>query len=355
MGITLQWDAELPRTPEGYYQIRGGIEYAIEKSLAVCPYADLIWMETKTANLAYAKRFADAIHAVYPKQMLAYNLSPSFNWDTTGMTEDEMRAFPAELGKIGYVFNFITYGGHQVDGLASEEFSTALREDGMLALARMQRKFRLLDSPYRTPQSLAGGPRVDGALMATTGRTATTRAMGKGSTQVQHLVQTEVPPALLEGWLKEWTEYYTNAQPLEASLRPHTAGSDLLQLDVKDDAGAIVASVVFASMQDRRGRNFLSFRDQITFIKEYRRKRLMMLIHLFLIHRYKAQAIHYVSPNENNNAEASRLLELGLFSDVKTEIGHIIVAQVNEDYLNDILANPDERIAQLIHKETAET
>ena len=133
--------------------------------------------------------------------MLAYNLSPSFNWDTTGMNDEQMRRFPEELGKLGFVFNFITYGGHQIDGLAAEEFATALRQDGMLALARLQRKFRLLESPYRTPQTLVGGPRADAALMSISGRTSTTKAMGKGSTQHQHLVQTEVPPKLLEEWL----------------------------------------------------------------------------------------------------------------------------------------------------------
>ncbi|NIT12704.1 MAG: isocitrate lyase, partial [Candidatus Dadabacteria bacterium] len=111
-----------------------------------------------------AKEFADAIHAVYPDQMLAYNLSPSFNWDTTGMTEEEMRDFPKEIGKLGFVFNFITYGGHQIDGLAAEEFSRALLEDGALALARLQRKLRLIESPYRTPQSYVGGPRMDAML-----------------------------------------------------------------------------------------------------------------------------------------------------------------------------------------------
>ena len=92
-------------------------------------------------------------------------------------------SFPEELGKLGFVFNFITYGGHQIDGLAAEEFVRALRDDGMLALARLQRKFRLLESPYRTPQSLVGGDRLDAALMAASGRTAATKAMGKESTQ----------------------------------------------------------------------------------------------------------------------------------------------------------------------------
>ncbi|MGB9250281.1 MAG: isocitrate lyase family protein, partial [Mycobacterium sp.] len=151
LGLTVAWDCEPAKTPEGYYQIRGGIPYAIAKSLAAAPFADILWMETKTADLVDAREFAEAIHAEFPDQMLAYNLSPSFNWDTTGMTDDEMRAFPEELGKMGFVFNFITYGGHQIDGVAAEEFATSLRQEGMLALARLQRKMRLVESPYRTP------------------------------------------------------------------------------------------------------------------------------------------------------------------------------------------------------------
>ena len=203
MGVEVVWDCELPKTPEGFYQLQSGIDYAIARSLAAAPFADMLWMETKTADLEDARKFAHAIHAEYPDKMLAYNLSPSFNWDTTGMSDEEMRRFPEELGKLGFVFNFITYGGHQIDGLAAEEFATALKQDGMLALARLQRKFRLLESPYRTPQTLVGGPRLDGALMASSGRTAATKAMGKGSTQFQHLVQTEVPTKLLEEWLAD--------------------------------------------------------------------------------------------------------------------------------------------------------
>ena len=143
----------------------------------------------------------------FPNKMLAYNLSPSFNWDTTGMSDDEMRRFPEELGKIGFVFNFITYGGHQIDGLAARSSPLRLKQDGMLALARLQRKFRLVESPYSTPQTLVGGPRADAALMASSGRTATTKAMGKGSTQYQHLIQTEVPKKLLEEWLALWSAH----------------------------------------------------------------------------------------------------------------------------------------------------
>ena len=264
LDIQVAWDPELPKTPEGYYQVQGGIDYAIAKSLAAAPFADLLWMETKTANLDDARRFAQAIHAEYPDKMLAYNLSPSFNWDTTGLSDDEMRRFPEELGKLGFVFNFITYGGHQIDGLAAEEFTTALRDDGMLALARLQRKFRLLESPYSTPQSLVGGDRLDAALMAASGRTAATKAMGKGSTQHQHLVQTEVPTRLLEEWLARMVEPLGSAgdDPRRAAaahvrFRPPGASSRRrLRRPARD--------VIFASMLDRHGLSILSIRDQNT-------------------------------------------------------------------------------------------
>jgi|GEM_PF-84738 len=350
MGIDASWDCELSRTPEGYYQVKGGIEYAIAKSLAVAPYADLIWMETKTANLEEAREFAEAIHAKYPDKMLAYNLSPSFNWDTTGMTEEEMQLFPKEIGKLGYVFDFITYGGHQIDGLASEEFATALQQDGMLALARLQRKFRLLDSPYRTPQSLVGGPRLDSALSASSGRTATTKAMGKGSTQVQHMVETEVPPRLLEQWLELWTKHYGIPGPLHVRLRPSRAGSELLELSVVDTDEKKMADVIFSTLRDRMGKTMLSVRDQNTYDTEYRKKRLMALIHLFLIHRYKGISVHYVSPTEDNQMQTKGMKALGIYDEVNTEVGHIIVAKVNTKRIEGLLNPNNKELKDLIAK-----
>jgi isocitrate lyase len=328
MGLRVAWDPDRAGTPEGYYQIQGGVPYAIAKSLAVAPYADILWMETKTADLAEAREFAEAIHAVYPDKMLAYNLSPSFNWDTTGMTDDEMRRFPDELGQLGFVFNFITYGGHQIDGLAAEEFTTALRDDGMLALARLQRKFRLLESPYRTPQTLVGGPRADAALMAASGQTATTKATGEGSTQVQHLVQTEVPPKVLAGWLTRWAEHHGVPAALSVSLRPHTAGSDVLELSVVDASEEKLANIVFDTIQDRRGRSILSVRDQNT-TPALRRKRLMTLLQLFLIHRYEAVSVHYLTPSDDNRRQSESMLKLGIFEAINDEVGEIIVADVN--------------------------
>src|SRR6266545_4608193 len=351
MGVNIVWDCEHAKTPDGYYQLKPGLDYAIAKSLAAVPFTDLLWMETATADLEEARKFAEAIHAEFPDKMLAYNLSPSFNWDTTGMTDEAMKRFPDELGKLGFVFTFVTYGGHQIDGVAAEEFATALKQDGMLALARLQRKIRLIESPYRTPQTLVGGPRLDAALMASSGRTATTKAMGHGSTQHQHLVQTEVPTRLLEDWLKIWTE--TNKLPgaLRVELRPMTAGADLLELRILNGVKEKVANVVFADIQDRRGHKILSVRDQNTFDPTLRNRRLMTLAHLFLIHRYKAGSLHYVTPTDDNQRQTQKMKALAIFNDVHTEIGQIIVAAVNAPRIAELIAADGEALRNLIQKE----
>jgi isocitrate lyase len=353
LGAAVGWDCELAKTPEGYYQVRGGIPYAIAKSLAAAPFADILWMETKTADLADAREFAEAIHAQFPDQMLAYNLSPSFNWDTTGMTDEEMRAFPEELGKMGFVFNFITYGGHQVDGVASEEFATALQQDGMLALARLQRKMRLVESPYRTPQTLVGGPRSDAALAASSGRTATTKSMGKGSTQHQHLVQTEVPKKLLEEWLSIWSEHYQLGEKLRVQLRPTRPGSDVLELGIHAEGGEEekLANVIVDPIKDRHGRSILTVRDQNTYAEKLRQKRLMTLIHLWLIHRFKADAVYYVTPTEDNIYQTEKMKSHGIFRDVYQEVGEIIVADVNHPRIEELLAPDHEALMRMIRKE----
>lgn len=342
-----RWDPRLAQTPEGYYQVRGGIDYAVAKSLAVAPFCDILWMETKTADLADAEAFARAVHAVHPDKMLAYNLSPSFSWDTTGMTEAEMRDFPAELGRMGYVFNFITYGGHQIDGMASEEFAAALAEEGMLALAKLQRRFRLVDSPYKTPQTLVGGPRLDAALMASSGRTATTRAMGKGSTQFQHLVPTEAPTTTLEGWLARWADHHRIASEFRVRLLPYTAGSEILELSAQAD-GETASSLVFAVLKDRRGRAILSVRDQNT-APAVRRKRLTVLLHLFLVLRYKVDSVHYLTPTEDNRRQTASMRQMGIFRAVSEEVGEIIVADINAETVAELLSD-DGALRRLVER-----
>lgn len=347
------WDCERAKTPEGYYQLRGGIPYAIAKSLAAAPFADILWMETKTADLADAKQFADAIHAVYPDKMLAYNLSPSFNWDTTGMSDDEMRRFPEEIGKMGFVFNFMTYGGHQIDGVAAEEFAGALKQDGMLSLARLQRKMRLVESPYRTPQTLVGGPRSDAALAASSGRTATTKAMGEGSTQHQHLVQTEVPKKLLEEWLAMWSEHYELGEKLRVQFRPLRPGGEVLELGIYGggEGDQKLANVLVDPIKDRNGRSILTVRDQNTFAEQLRQKRLMTLIHLWLIHRFKADALYYIKPTEDNIYQTEKMKSHGIFRDVNKDVGEVIVAEVNQPRIEELLETDNGALMRLIRKE----
>ncbi len=354
LGADAGWDCERVKTPEGYYQLRGGIPYAIAKSLAAAPFADILWMETKTADLEDARQFADAIHAVYPDMMLAYNLSPSFNWDTTGMSDDEMRRFPEEIGKMGFVFNFMTYGGHQIDGVAAEEFAGALKQDGMLSLARLQRKMRLVESPYRTPQTLVGGPRSDAALAASSGRTATTKAMGEGSTQSQHLVQTEVPKKLLEEWLALWSEHYQLGEKLRVQFRPLRPGGEVLELGIyseHDGGEEKLANVLVDPIKDRNGRSILTVRDQNTFAEKLRKKRLMTLVHLWLIHRFKADAVYYVTPTEDNVYQTEKMKSHGIFRDVHEDVGEIVVADVNQPRIEELLAPDRAALMRLIRKE----
>jgi isocitrate lyase len=220
----------------------------------------------------------------------------------------------------------------------------------MLSLARLQRKFRLLESPYRTPQTLVGGPRGDAALMASSGGTAATKAMGKGSTQHQHLVQTEVPSRLLEEWLGLWARHHQLAAAPRVLLRPHTAGSELLELALVGGDERKVANVIFTIIVDRRGRNILSVRDQNTFDPALRQKRLMTLVHLFLVHRYRIASVHYVTPTDDNVYQAQKMKSHGLYGEVHDEVGQIIVATVDAEGVKALLAADRKRLEALIER-----
>jgi len=176
-------------------------------------------------------------------------------------------------------------------------------------------------------------------------------AMGRGSTQHQHLVQTEVPKKLLEEWLVMWTRHYELPGALHVQLRPHGAGSELLELGVYGKGEEKLANVVFAPIHDRRGRSILSVRDQNTFAESLRRKRLMTLIHLFLVYRFKADLVHYVTPTDDNQYQAAKMRSHGIFRQVNTEVGQIIVADVNHERISELLTTDQEALRRLIRKE----
>ena len=98
------------RTPEGFYKTRKGLDQAISRGLAYAPHADLVWCETGKPDLAFARKFAEAIHAKYPGKLLAYNCSPSFNWKQN-LDDATIAKFQVELAAMGYKFQFITLAG----------------------------------------------------------------------------------------------------------------------------------------------------------------------------------------------------------------------------------------------------
>ena len=100
------WD--MPRSREGYYRYQGGTQCCINRAVYFAPYCDALWMETGNPVLSQAKEFSSGVRSVYPTKWLAYNLSPSFNWDAAGLNENDMKNFIGELGKLGFVWQFIT-------------------------------------------------------------------------------------------------------------------------------------------------------------------------------------------------------------------------------------------------------
>jgi isocitrate lyase len=167
--------------------------------------------------------------------------------------------------------------------------------------------------------------------------------------RIKH-VQTEVPPSLLEKWLELWTKQNGIPGKLRVELRPHTAGSDLLELSILDESKTKMANLIFAPIQDRREKYILSIRDQNTFNEAFRKKRLMTLIHLFLIHRYKIVSVHYVTPTDDNQRQTEKMKELGIYDEVHTEVGQIIVTGVNTKHVKELLNSDRVALEKLISR-----
>ena len=125
------------RTPEGFFRLRGGLECAIARAIAYAPYADLLWCETSTPDLAEAKRFAEEVHEAAPGKMLAYNCSPSFNW-RKHLDSTTIARFQRELGAMGYKFQFVTLAGFHSVNYGMFDLARGYRDRGMSAYAELQ-------------------------------------------------------------------------------------------------------------------------------------------------------------------------------------------------------------------------
>ena len=127
------------RTVEGFFKTRPGIDQAISRGLAYAPYADLVWCETGKPDLAFAKKFAEAIHAKYPGKLLAYNCSPSFNWKKN-LDDATIAKFQRELGAMGYKFQFITLAGFHSLNYSMFDLAYGYARNNMSAFVELQEK-----------------------------------------------------------------------------------------------------------------------------------------------------------------------------------------------------------------------
>ncbi|RHZ68763.1 isocitrate lyase 1 [Aspergillus turcosus] len=184
-GVDIYWDWDAPRTREGYYRYQGGTQCAINRAVAYAPFADLIWMESKLPDYAQAKEFADGVHAVWPEQKLAYNLSPSFNWKKA-MPREEQETYIKRLGALGYAWQFITLAGLHTTALISHQFAKAYAKHGMRAYGEMVQEPEMEQGvDVVTHQKWSGANYVDNMLKMVTGGVSSTAAMGKGVTEDQ--------------------------------------------------------------------------------------------------------------------------------------------------------------------------
>jgi len=171
------------RTSDGFFEVRAGLDQAIDRALSYAPYADLLWCETSKPDLAQAERFARAIHAKFPGKLLSYNCSPSFNWKAN-LPAETLNEFRERLAAMGYRYQFITLAGWHVLNLSMFELSRAYRQSGMHAYSELQeREFANEKHGFRAArhQAFVGTGYFDAVQTVISGEASTT-AM-KGSTE----------------------------------------------------------------------------------------------------------------------------------------------------------------------------
>lgn len=181
LGLNVFWDWDLPRTREGFYRFQGSVMAAIVRGWAFASHADIIWMETSSPDLVECTKFAQGVKSMRPEIMLAYNLSPSFNWDASGMTDEQMKDFIPKIAKLGYCWQFITLAGFHADALIVDTFAKDFARRGMLAyVERIQREERNNGVDTLAHQKWSGANYYDKVLRTVQGGITSTAAMGKG-------------------------------------------------------------------------------------------------------------------------------------------------------------------------------
>ncbi len=172
------------RTTEGFFQVKNGVEAAIARALAYAPYADLLWFETSKPDIEEARRFAEAVHAKFPRKLLAYNCSPSFNWKKH-LTKAQIASFQKDLGAMGYKFQFVTLSAFHALNHSLWLLAKEYKERGMAAYADLQeREFTSERDGYEAirHQEFVGVGYFDEVTQVATNGKSATLAM-EGSTE----------------------------------------------------------------------------------------------------------------------------------------------------------------------------
>ncbi|BGP39179.1 mitochondrial 2-methylisocitrate lyase [Rhodotorula kratochvilovae] len=184
VGEEVGWDWDLPRTKEGYYHYRGGMEAAMKRTLAFADYADLLWLETKAPDVEQAQTFASEIRSVHPGKWLVYNLSPSFNWSARGFSNEQLKSFVWDLGKAGFAIQLISLAGLHSTAVTTAELAARFKTDGMLAYVELiQRKEKEIGCDVFTHQKWSGASYSDRVLNAVAAGSSATAAGGSESTE----------------------------------------------------------------------------------------------------------------------------------------------------------------------------
>jgi isocitrate lyase len=172
------------RTAEGFYKTHNGLDQAISRGLAYAPYADLVWCETGKPDLAFARKFAEAIHKKYPGKLLAYNCSPSFNWKKN-LDDATIARFQKEIAGYGYKFQFITLAGFHALNYSMFHLAHGYARRQMSAFVELQEaEFAAADKGFTAVkhQREVGTGYFDTVTQTIQGAGASTIAL-KGSTE----------------------------------------------------------------------------------------------------------------------------------------------------------------------------
>ncbi len=175
------------RTTEGFFEIKAGVESAIARGLAYAPFADLVWCETSTPDLAQARQFAEGIHAKFPGKLLAYNCSPSFNWKKH-LDDATIARFQRELASMGYKFQFVTLAGFHSLNHSMYELARDYGKRGMAAYSELQQgEFASEEHGYTATrhQREVGTGYFDAVAQVVSGGTASTLALHESTEAAQ--------------------------------------------------------------------------------------------------------------------------------------------------------------------------